>query len=243
MIGPLNVAAEYVDRISKGDIPAKITDNYNGDFNEIKNNLNQCIDAINGLIREATTLATAAAERRPGQQADDAQFQGKYRDIIHGMNKTLEGFATPVRDIGEVLKRMANKDFTAARSTRSIPAPTASCATTSTWWSRNIRAAIEQITESADQFAEGSRVIAESSQTLAPGAQDAELERRGDDGLDRGTDPLACRASRRTPHEADKVAKETNQLAEEGGAGRAEVDRSRWSRSAPVRSRSARSSR
>ena len=41
VIGPLNVAAEYVDRISKGDIPAKITDNYNGDFNEIKNNLNQ----------------------------------------------------------------------------------------------------------------------------------------------------------------------------------------------------------
>ena len=40
VIGPLNVAAEYVDRISKGDIPAKITDNYNGDFNEIKNNLN-----------------------------------------------------------------------------------------------------------------------------------------------------------------------------------------------------------
>ncbi|MEA5114888.1 MAG: HAMP domain-containing protein, partial [Geobacteraceae bacterium] len=32
VIGPLNVAAEYVDRISKGDIPPKITDSYNGDF-------------------------------------------------------------------------------------------------------------------------------------------------------------------------------------------------------------------
>ena len=34
MIGPLNVTAGYVDRISKGDIPPKITDNYNGDFND-----------------------------------------------------------------------------------------------------------------------------------------------------------------------------------------------------------------
>ncbi|HEY3269399.1 MAG TPA: Cache 3/Cache 2 fusion domain-containing protein, partial [Armatimonadota bacterium] len=42
VIGPLNVTAECVDRISKGDIPAKITDNYNGDFNHIKNNLNAC---------------------------------------------------------------------------------------------------------------------------------------------------------------------------------------------------------
>ena len=41
--GPLNVSAEYVDRISKGDIPPKITDEYKGDFNEIKNNLNSCM--------------------------------------------------------------------------------------------------------------------------------------------------------------------------------------------------------
>ena len=53
VIGPLNVAAEYVDRISKGDIPPKITDSYNGDFNEIKNNLNNCIDAVNALVADA----------------------------------------------------------------------------------------------------------------------------------------------------------------------------------------------
>ena len=44
-------------------MPPKITDNYNGDFNLIKSNLNQCIDAINGLIDEATTLSKAATER------------------------------------------------------------------------------------------------------------------------------------------------------------------------------------
>jgi len=30
LIGPLNVAAKYVEQIAKGDIPAKITDAYNG---------------------------------------------------------------------------------------------------------------------------------------------------------------------------------------------------------------------
>ena len=61
VIGPLNVAAEYVDRITKGDIPAKITDSYNGDFNEIKNNLNTCIDAVNALVADADH---AVARRR-----------------------------------------------------------------------------------------------------------------------------------------------------------------------------------
>ncbi|MBW1678473.1 MAG: hypothetical protein JRJ79_18255, partial [Deltaproteobacteria bacterium] len=62
IVAPLNVAAEYVDRISKGDIPEKITDEYKGDFNEVKNNLNVCIDAINGLVGEAAKLADAAAK-------------------------------------------------------------------------------------------------------------------------------------------------------------------------------------
>ena len=31
VIGPLNVAAVYVDKISKGDMPAQITETYNGD--------------------------------------------------------------------------------------------------------------------------------------------------------------------------------------------------------------------
>ena len=57
VIGPLNVAAEYVDSISQGDIPPRITDNYNGDFNEIKNNLNQGIDAINALVADANMLS------------------------------------------------------------------------------------------------------------------------------------------------------------------------------------------
>ena len=55
-VAPINVTAEYVDRISKGDIPPKITDTYNGDFNEIKNNLNACIDVMNGLLQTKTLI-------------------------------------------------------------------------------------------------------------------------------------------------------------------------------------------
>ncbi len=46
LTGPLHVAAAYVERISKGDIPARIADDYKGDFNEIKNNLNELIDSM-----------------------------------------------------------------------------------------------------------------------------------------------------------------------------------------------------
>jgi methyl-accepting chemotaxis protein len=73
IIGPLNIAAEYVNRISQGDIPAKITDPYNGDFNEIKSNLNTCIDAINLLIADAAMLTKAAVEGRLDIRADESR--------------------------------------------------------------------------------------------------------------------------------------------------------------------------
>lgn len=89
VIGPLNVAAEYVDRISKGDIPPKITDNYSGDFNEIKNNLNGCIDAVDALVADANMLAKAAMEGRVNTRADASRHQGDFRKIVDGVNNTI----------------------------------------------------------------------------------------------------------------------------------------------------------
>ncbi|MBP7509850.1 MAG: hypothetical protein KA807_18710, partial [Prolixibacteraceae bacterium] len=107
VIGPLNVAAEYVDRISKGDIPAKITDNYKGDFNEIKNNLNTCIDAINLLIQETLFLANTAVEGKLDTRADAGKHHGDYRRIIEGINNTLDAILNPIAETVEALKQMS----------------------------------------------------------------------------------------------------------------------------------------
>ncbi|MEW5800963.1 MAG: methyl-accepting chemotaxis protein [bacterium] len=58
VIGPLNVAAEYIARISQGEIPEEITEEYKGDFNEIKNNLNVMIDRVGAQIMNLTNIPT-----------------------------------------------------------------------------------------------------------------------------------------------------------------------------------------
>ncbi|MES0335647.1 MAG: MCP four helix bundle domain-containing protein [Candidatus Magnetobacterium sp. LHC-1] len=57
IIGQLNMAADYITRISKGDIPDKITAEYRGDFNNIKNNLNKLIEAENEIVALAENLS------------------------------------------------------------------------------------------------------------------------------------------------------------------------------------------
>jgi len=112
VIGPLNVAAGYVDRISKGDVPAKITDAYNGDFNTIKLNLNTCIDAVNALIADANLLATAAVEGRLDTRADATKHQGDFRKIVEGVNATLDGVIGPVNEAVAVLMEMEKGNLT-----------------------------------------------------------------------------------------------------------------------------------
>ncbi len=103
VIGPLNLAAKYVDRISQGDIPEKISNIYNGDFNEIKNSLNTCIDAVNEMIADADMLADAAVAGKLDIRADSSKHKGDFSLIVDGVNRTLDALIEPIKEAEEVL--------------------------------------------------------------------------------------------------------------------------------------------
>jgi methyl-accepting chemotaxis protein len=111
VIGPLNMAADYVDRISKGAMPPEITDQYNGDFNAIKNNLNVCIGRINALVADANMLSKAAVEGKLATRADASKHQGDYRKIVEGVNQTLDAVVGPIHAASAVLGLVAAKDL------------------------------------------------------------------------------------------------------------------------------------
>jgi methyl-accepting chemotaxis protein len=91
VISPLNVAAEYIDRISKGDMPSKITDNYNGDFNEIKNNINMLIDSINGLIQEIHHMSLEHVAGDIDVLINVGNYHGVYNTMAAGINEMVFG--------------------------------------------------------------------------------------------------------------------------------------------------------
>lgn len=91
-IKPIKVTADYVSKMSSGDIPEKITDNYNGEFNELKNNLNQFIDVMNGLIKETDNLIGSVQLGKLETKADNDKFEGAWSELINSINKTVEIF-------------------------------------------------------------------------------------------------------------------------------------------------------
>ncbi len=108
---PIKTTANYVDRISKGDMPPEITDKYNGDFNEIKINLNQCIVAISLLIKDANILSEAAIAGRLSTRADVSKHQGDFRRIVDGVNKTLDAVISPLHVAAGYVERISNGDI------------------------------------------------------------------------------------------------------------------------------------
>ena len=107
VIGPLNVAAKYVEEISKGHIPDRITDTYNGDFDTLKQNLNQCIDAVNALVADAGILAQAAENGQLSTRADADKHQGDFRKIVQGVNNTLDSVIGPLNVAADCLQNIA----------------------------------------------------------------------------------------------------------------------------------------
>ncbi|WP_411681264.1 methyl-accepting chemotaxis protein [Clostridium thailandense] len=107
VIGPINVTAEYVNRISKGDIPPKITDTYQGDFNETKNNLNNCIDIMNGLLNETNKLINAAKDGELDTRGDSKAFSGGWKELVNGVNELVEAVVTPIKEVTITMNKIS----------------------------------------------------------------------------------------------------------------------------------------
>lgn len=88
-VQPIQVTATALDRISRGDIPDKITAEYKGDFNEIKNNLNSLIDAMNSITTIAQELSAGILTVEVKERSDRdelmkalASMVAKLRDVV-----------------------------------------------------------------------------------------------------------------------------------------------------------------
>ncbi len=170
-VSPILVTACYVDRISKGDIPAKITDRYEGDFNAIKQNLNQCIDAVSLLVQDARALSQAAVEGKLSTRADASKHQGDFRKVVEGVNATLDAVIAPINEAGEVLEKLAQRDLT-ARMQGEYQGDLARIKDAINGAGEALRDAMGQVADAVGQVSGAAGQIASSSQQVASGASE-----------------------------------------------------------------------
>ncbi len=107
VIGPLNVAAQYIERISKGDIPSEIVDSYNGDFNEIKNNLNILINAMNNISNLSQEIAKGNLTVRVQKRSEEDELMGALAIMVGKLIGVVNEVKTASRDMSQGVTEQA----------------------------------------------------------------------------------------------------------------------------------------
>jgi len=85
---PLQVSTALIEKISKGEIPEKITEEYRGDYNGIKDSINRCIDGLDGLV-EANAVLQRMAVNDHTQQVE-GEYQGIYQEVGQAVNEVRQ---------------------------------------------------------------------------------------------------------------------------------------------------------
>jgi len=92
LITPLNVAANYIDHISKGDMPEPIREDYKGDFNLIKNNLNSLIGATNLITEKARMVANGDLTVELKKRSENDQLMESLTAMVQATAKIIQEF-------------------------------------------------------------------------------------------------------------------------------------------------------
>lgn len=156
-------------KIAAGDVSVDVAAKDGQD--EIAPALKKTIESIRGLVDEAKMLTKAAVEGRLETRGNADKFQGGYREIVTGVNQTLDAVIGPVNEAAAVLDRMAARDLT-ARVTGDYQGDHAKIKMALNTAAQNLKDALSQVALGAEQVTSAAGQISSGAQGLSQGASE-----------------------------------------------------------------------
>ncbi|HUP02898.1 MAG TPA: methyl-accepting chemotaxis protein, partial [Bryobacteraceae bacterium] len=194
VIGPLTVSAEYVDRISKGEIPPPIATTYRGDFNAIKNNLNALVAAMNEVTAAAEEIAqgnlTVAVRERSAQDK-----------LMQALAAMVTGLTRTVGEIRGIAGEVASASQAISASSVQVSNGATAQAASAEEASSSMEEMVSNIKQNADNAQQTERIAAKS-------AKDAQESGKSVMGAVAAMKEIASKISI-----IEEIARQTNLLA------------------------------
>ena len=159
--------ADAAAALADGEISAAIAPVSEHDV--LSRNFQKALTTLQSLIDETATLTKAARAGRLSERGNISAFHGGFRDLMAGINATIDAIAPAINEASEVLARVAAQDLTQRM--------TGQYAGDFDRIKRSLNTALDQLSDtlsevakSADGVAAGAREIADTSENLATGA-------------------------------------------------------------------------
>lgn len=168
-VAPINMAAATIDRIAKGDMPEKITAEYKGDFNEIKDNLNILIDAMTDITQLAEEMAAGNLTIEVNERSGQDTLMQALNSMIQRLNEVVLDVKTAADTVasGSQAMRASSEEMSQGAAEQAAAAEQASSSMEQ--MAANIRQNADNAQEtekiarqSAEYAEEGGKVVAET---------------------------------------------------------------------------------
>lgn len=110
IIDSLREKTKAMKQIAAGNLRVAIKER--SDKDELSRSVLRVVNRLDALVKETNELTAEAAEGNLEKRGNVAKFEGAYRDIIQGVNNTLDTMTVPLTEAGEVLRRISFSDVT-----------------------------------------------------------------------------------------------------------------------------------
>ena len=163
--------ADIAHSLAAGDVSRTVT--VRGSHDLLGQAVTRLRDTLLSLQDETSRLVDAAEQGRLAERASATQFEGTFRDLLEGLNRTLDHLLAPVAEARTTLQLLADRQLTARMSTnwRGEHAVLAEALNTTAQALDNtlaeIAGASHQVTSAATQIAEGSQTLARNASEQA----------------------------------------------------------------------------
>jgi len=161
-------AMAVVKAFGEGNFDAPL-DQFPGKKAFINDTIEQVRTNLKALIEDTSMLAEAAVEGRLEARADASRHAGGFRDIVKGINDTLDAVIGPLNEVARVLVAMEAGDLTATMNT-TYRGQLEELRITANSTLAKLSETVGSVISSADQLANAAAQISGASQSMSQAA-------------------------------------------------------------------------
>lgn len=205
--------ASEAEQIALGNLNVDVRQR--SDVDILAKSRNRVVEILKFLLVETNSLTLAAREGKLNVRGDADRFSGGYREIIDGMNKTLDAIVTPIQESADVLSAMATGDLT-VRMKGEYKGDHQLIKNSVNSLAESLSAALRDVSEVVSATSSASAEISSSTEEMAAGAQEQNSQTAEVAGAVEEMTSTILENSKSARH-ALETAKKARQVAEDGG--------------------------
>lgn len=167
MIANIREQALTVEKIASGNMNIDVKANSDNDL--LNKKLIEMIQTIKDLVADIGDLSNSAVEGRLSARGDEKKYSGDFKNIINGINKTLDAVVQPIKESTSVLEEMSKGNLqVSVTGNYNGDHAIIKDAINNTIMSFN--EVLGNINSAAEQVSTGAKQISSSSQALSQGS-------------------------------------------------------------------------